>query len=352
MRDHLQAEACPKREEVCVLSIRELLGDGRHRHSGRACPGSCQVPVAAVRQRDDNSGSCVGSSDHRLVDGGDAPLDLGLGPSGQRQHLVEVAQVGLQRGPNKLRMDGRSRRQRQIAPQVADVDSIFPQRDPTGGGDDQGNRSRREPGSHLPAEAVDPSQQPAVQQFAPLARHGWAPPQPTEHSCLGLFADLGDPLQTVICLSLRGPLRHLQHVRYPSPAGRPGEDDHEPSARAATTSTGESEAFGSSLTYDVHCPKTRPAKARQPTLSILPVHEVEQDASETAASPSLLRWSQESAPVAVLPVILAIKPSISRRDEDRYHEYPCHSHPWGKRSARRSPPRVPAIVTTSGETPT
>ena len=108
MGDHLQAEAFPEGNEGRVVRIGELLGDGSYRHSGHAGPGTCQIPVAAVRQGDDSSGSCISVSHGGLVDGADSTLNLGFGPSGQREHLVEVAQVRLQRGAHEVAVDGRS----------------------------------------------------------------------------------------------------------------------------------------------------------------------------------------------------------------------------------------------------
>jgi hypothetical protein len=84
MGHHLQAQTFPKGNEGRVLSIRELLGDGRYRHSGHTGPGPRKIPVAAVRQRDDNSMAGVSVPYDGLVDGADSTPNLGLRPGGQR----------------------------------------------------------------------------------------------------------------------------------------------------------------------------------------------------------------------------------------------------------------------------
>jgi hypothetical protein len=55
MGEHLHSKAFPKGEEGCELLGRQLLDHCRHRHSGYAGPGSCQIPIAAVRQRNDSA---------------------------------------------------------------------------------------------------------------------------------------------------------------------------------------------------------------------------------------------------------------------------------------------------------
>src|SRR5215218_7804384 len=115
MRDNLQAEALSEGNEGRVVRIGELLGYGYHRHSGNAGPSTCQIPVAAVRQGDDSSGSCVSVSYCRLVDDANSTLNLGFGPCGQCEHLVEAAQVRVERGKHEGPVNGRSGGQCQIA---------------------------------------------------------------------------------------------------------------------------------------------------------------------------------------------------------------------------------------------
>src|SRR4249920_1709478 len=74
---------------------------------------------------------------------------------------------------------------------------------------------------------------------------------------------------------------------------------------------------------------------------------------KTAASPSRSDVESRKAPqLLAFPVILAIRPSImSETTKMTTMSTPCHSQPWGKQiSAPNTTPRVPMIVTTSGET--
>ena len=91
MRDHLQAETFPKGNEVCVFSIGELLGDSRHRHPGSTCPGARQVPVAAVRQGDDDADPAWAPRTTGSLTAETRRLISVTDQARQRQHLVEVA---------------------------------------------------------------------------------------------------------------------------------------------------------------------------------------------------------------------------------------------------------------------
>ena len=81
MGQHLQAEAFPEGNKGGVIGIRELLGDGCHRHSGhtpKPPPGpSCRCAAGRRQLR-----SCVGVPHCRLVDGADPTPNLGSDQAG------------------------------------------------------------------------------------------------------------------------------------------------------------------------------------------------------------------------------------------------------------------------------
>ena len=139
---HLHPEPLPEGDEVGVLGVGQLLGDGGHRHPGEAGPGSGQIPVAAVRQRDDRSGAGVRGPQHGLVDRRDPAADVIARPAGQGQHLAEVAQIGGDRAPQQIVVGRAAGQHRQVAPQGLDVGSVVPHGLPAGHRDDHGLAGR------------------------------------------------------------------------------------------------------------------------------------------------------------------------------------------------------------------
>ena len=115
MREHLQTETFAEGDEVCKFAIRQLLSDRGHGHSGDARPSTCEIPVPAVRQRDNSSGPRVSIPNGRLVDRCDTKPNLGFRPVRQSEHFIEGAEVGGQGGAQQVLSDRRTSGLHQVA---------------------------------------------------------------------------------------------------------------------------------------------------------------------------------------------------------------------------------------------
>jgi len=130
MGKHLQTETFAEGDEVSKFAIRQLLSDRGDGHSGDAGPSTCQIPVPAVRQRDNGSGSCVSIPNCRLVDRGDTTPDLSFRPVRQCKHFIEGAEVGRQSSAHQVLSHRRTGGLHQVAAQRTDMLTVLSQRYP------------------------------------------------------------------------------------------------------------------------------------------------------------------------------------------------------------------------------
>jgi hypothetical protein len=91
VRKDLHSEPLPEPEEGLEVIVRQGLGHCRHRQAGEAGPGTCQIPISAVRQGDDRPGGGMCCPKRQLAIGRDAGHYPSGRPRWQGEHFVEVA---------------------------------------------------------------------------------------------------------------------------------------------------------------------------------------------------------------------------------------------------------------------
>ena len=169
-----------KRDESGELWSSELLGHGGDRHPGELGVRAGEVPVAAVRKRDDGTGARVRRPHAGLVDRLDPGEYLSRRPAGECEHLVHVAQVGADRRPGQPVVDRLTGGQGQVVSQHLDMPSRKAHGEPGQPGD---ARRHQRSGDAVRRPPTEPEQQaqcpvPGPGTGRPVRRSGHRPPWP------------------------------------------------------------------------------------------------------------------------------------------------------------------------------